>query len=228
MGRDWYEACARRFGGYRQLWDWDVEGPDGEVAFTELLRELVPCHGRVLDVGCGDGIYTLHLAALAEQIVGIDYSAEMVAHARRNQQAAAIPNASFLEHNTRSSLPFPDQSFDLVFSRRGPSSHLADSYRILKPGGIVAGIHSGARDVIIPRVTEAGFRLVRNEEFAGLAILPTLEDFALLMSRIPGNPDYTQPEMRGELERLGAQAARPNGRGYGADHWRFIWMGVKD
>ncbi|MDF2629316.1 MAG: Methyltransferase type 11 [Symbiobacteriaceae bacterium] len=235
MGRDWYEALARKFGGYRKMWDSEFEGEDGEAAFTAFLRETLRQKGAedaglmprrpgptVLDVGCGDGLYTLHVSALAAQVTGLDFSPEMITLARRNQQSAAIPNVDFVGATTSgTALPFPDQSFDLIFSRRGPSSHLADARRVLKPGGLVAGIHTGARDEIIGRVEAAGFQVVRNQEYRGTEIFPTREDYALFLSRIPGNPDYTLPEHAAELDRLTAPPPP-----YRAERWWFIWAGT--
>ncbi|HWI64589.1 MAG TPA: class I SAM-dependent methyltransferase [Symbiobacteriaceae bacterium] len=219
MGRDWYEAQARKFGGYRKLWDSRIEGSDGEAAFTAFLRQTIRPGHQVLDVGCGDGLYTLHVSALAQHVTGLDFSPEMIALARRNQQSAAIPNVDFVCATTSGTqLPFPDQSFDLIYSRRGPGSHLADARRLLKPGGLVAGIHTGARDEIIGRIEVGGFRVLRNEEFHATEIIPTREDYALFLSRMPGNPDYTQPE-------LFEQLAPPPPGGYRISRWWFIWVG---
>jgi SAM-dependent methyltransferase len=48
-------------------------------AFAESVRGL----GPVLDVGCGPGTVTAHLAGLGLDVRGVDLSPEMVAHARR-------------------------------------------------------------------------------------------------------------------------------------------------
>src|SRR5690349_5352730 len=49
------------------------------AAFAESVRGL----GPVLDVGCGPGTVTAHLAALGLDAAGIDLSPRMVEHARR-------------------------------------------------------------------------------------------------------------------------------------------------
>jgi SAM-dependent methyltransferase len=49
------------------------------AAFAESVRDL----GPVLDVGCGPGIVTAHLAALGLDASGVDLSPRMVEHARR-------------------------------------------------------------------------------------------------------------------------------------------------
>lgn len=48
-------------------------------AFAEDVRNL----GPVLDVGCGPGTVTAHLAGLGLDVSGVDLSPRMVAHARR-------------------------------------------------------------------------------------------------------------------------------------------------
>ncbi len=48
-------------------------------AFAEDVRAL----GPVLDVGCGPGTVTAHLAGLGVDVSGVDLSPRMIAHARR-------------------------------------------------------------------------------------------------------------------------------------------------
>ena len=49
------------------------------AAFAEEVRDL----GPVLDVGCGPGLVTAHLAGLGVDVSGVDLSPRMVDHARR-------------------------------------------------------------------------------------------------------------------------------------------------
>jgi SAM-dependent methyltransferase len=51
----------------------------GLAAFAESVRGL----GPVLDVGCGPGTVTAHLAELGLEVSGVDLSPEMVGYARR-------------------------------------------------------------------------------------------------------------------------------------------------
>jgi SAM-dependent methyltransferase len=122
-------------------------------------------------------------------------------------------------------LPFADGELDLIYSRRGPSSHLRDATRVLRPGGLVAGLHTGAQEVIIKRIEQAGFKLLENREFTAVEILPTLHDLALFLSRTPGNPDYTLPEHAVALEALAQQSKAE--QGYQVDRWWFMWVAVK-
>jgi SAM-dependent methyltransferase len=65
----------------------------GLAAFAEGVRGL----GPVLDVGCGPGHVTAHLAGLGLDVSGVDLSPEMVAHARRRYPRLRFEVASATE-----------------------------------------------------------------------------------------------------------------------------------
>ena len=110
----------------------------------------------VLDVGCGGGRTLERLASLASRgkVVGIDYSEDSVAVARkRNQRLIATGRVEVL-HGSVSSMPFPDATFDLVSAVEtyyfwpDISADLAEVRRVIKPGGqlvIIAGMYRGSR-----------------------------------------------------------------------------------
>lgn len=96
----------------------------------------IPPHARILDGGCGMGEWTVALAALGYDAVGVDLSAETIARLQRQ-----FRGPRFLAGDIRS-LPFPDASFDVYFSwgtfehfERGLGPCLTEAYRVLKPGG---------------------------------------------------------------------------------------------
>ncbi|HET9905063.1 MAG TPA: methyltransferase domain-containing protein [Anaerolineales bacterium] len=100
----------------------------------------------VLDVGCGPGSDTIHLAQLvgaAGQVVGVDYDEDMVAQA--NQRAHAAGLAEWVKHQqgNATSLPFPDAQFHACRSERlfqhllFPEQALFEMARVTKPGGWV-------------------------------------------------------------------------------------------
>lgn len=60
------------------------------AAFAEAVRGL----GPVLDVGCGPGTVTAHLAGLGLDVSGVDLSPRMVEHARRRHPGLRFEVAS--------------------------------------------------------------------------------------------------------------------------------------
>ena len=90
---------------------------------------------RTLEVGCGTGHWLREMAGRASLVAGIDFSAEMLARARR---AAASER---LVRGRAEELPWPAATFDRVvcvnalhhFSDR--ARFFAEAKRVLRPGG---------------------------------------------------------------------------------------------
>lgn len=105
----------------------------------ERLAELNLCpDDAVLDIGCGDGRITAALARHVPegQVVGVDLSADMIAHAQAHHVHA---NLAFRQADAQA-LPF-ESEFTVVFSNaalhwvKDPRPVLAGIARALKPGG---------------------------------------------------------------------------------------------
>lgn len=111
---------------------------DRQVAW--IHAELLGGHpGRVLDLGCGPGLYTRRLAGLGHTTVGIDYGPASIAHARRTGQGLAC---TYLEQDLREAEY--GQGYDLVmlifgefnvFPPAQARSILAKVYAALAEGG---------------------------------------------------------------------------------------------
>jgi ubiquinone/menaquinone biosynthesis C-methylase UbiE len=96
---------------------------------------------RVVDVGCGGGIYSTSLARMgAAQVTGIDSSAQMVQDARHRAETMGLP-AITLQQGSAERTGLPDGDADPVLQRAlihhlaDPSVAFAEARRILKPGG---------------------------------------------------------------------------------------------
>lgn len=96
---------------------------------------------RALDICCGTGDLTAALLAqrppIGEPVTGLDFSPEMLGLAERKYAGA---NIRWVQGDAMS-LPFPDNSFDLVTSAfgfrnlRNYAEGLAEIHRVLRPGG---------------------------------------------------------------------------------------------
>ena len=120
----------------------------------EQLRELKTlAHERigigpgahVLEVGCGFGLETLRLARLASpdgRVTGCDLSSDFLGEARHRASLAGL-EITFEQARTES-LPFPDRSFDIVWSERmliyvpDVRQAVSEMHRVLCPEGRVA------------------------------------------------------------------------------------------
>jgi len=91
---------------------------------TFRLGPLVPIPGHrpaLLDIPCGDGFWTSVMARLGFDAQGVDLSPAGVARARER-----YPKLSFYEGNAEETLPVPERSFDVVFSRAITHLHYPD------------------------------------------------------------------------------------------------------
>jgi ubiquinone/menaquinone biosynthesis C-methylase UbiE len=76
----------------------------------------MPIHGRLrfLEIGCGIGRMTRHLAAIFGEVHSTDVSGEMISRAR--VRLADLPNVHLYETSGADVGPHPDDCFDIVYS----------------------------------------------------------------------------------------------------------------
>jgi ubiquinone/menaquinone biosynthesis C-methylase UbiE len=99
----------------------------------------------ILDIGCGGGrtIKTLAKTATDGKVYGIDYSEDCVAVATRTNKRLIDTRRVEIIHASVESLPFPDDSFDLVTAVETTYfwpdfvGNLKEIRRVLKPRGSV-------------------------------------------------------------------------------------------
>ncbi len=160
---------------------------------TTDLAQLQP-GDAVLDVGCGTGTLAMAVARHVDRtgrIAGVDPGTQQIARARAKAARRHLPID--FQIGVIEQLPFPDHSFDVVFStlmmhhlpaplkRQG----LAEIARVLKPGGRLviadfthkkertgqaAHFHAGGSRLhdLAAIVSDAGFSQVETEEMRPL------------------------------------------------------------
>lgn len=84
-----HDAASRRFEIIDQHVDW---------IHQHVLKEQVT---RILDLGCGPGLYTSRLAKLGHRCVGIDFSPASIAYAREQAETAGL-DCEYIQHDLRS------------------------------------------------------------------------------------------------------------------------------
>jgi ubiquinone/menaquinone biosynthesis C-methylase UbiE len=108
-----------------------------EDLFASLFGQKV---GKILDAGCGTGLYWPVLAKYGEEISGIDSSVSMIEEAQRLVGGKRLNHIKPHVQNS-GDIQFPDRSFDIVLCvdalHHIPRLRAAvrEFHRVLKPGG---------------------------------------------------------------------------------------------
>ncbi len=135
--------------------------PDHLAALAAATAQLSEAPERALDIGCGTGEGTLFLAREfpTARVRGVDLSEEMIRLARAKVGLDPEGRVAFKVADA-GSLPWPDDSFDLVAQLNMPP-FFAEIARVLRPGGsvIVANSLGDRTPFYTPHaVLERGFR----------------------------------------------------------------------
>ena len=116
---------------------YDVFSPATNERLIDIFVRLsgLPAGARIVDLGCGSGVFTDLLRRRGYQCVGVDLSPTLIAMARANFSGIEFRTGDIER------LSFPDSSFDGVLLS-GVLHHLpersrcaAEVFRILRPGG---------------------------------------------------------------------------------------------
>jgi ubiquinone/menaquinone biosynthesis C-methylase UbiE len=107
-----------------------------------ILTRLSRAGDQVLEVGCGCGYLSLELARSGRQVTGVDIASVAIEQAKKHAERLPSGAAEFVCVNGLK-LPFPSDSFDLVFSvevlehlhEADVPRYLAGAFRVLRPGG---------------------------------------------------------------------------------------------
>ena len=124
VDREHEETVRRSFGQQTHLFT----GPDSIFAQREAsaLSWIEPLHADmiVLDVACGAGRTSEPVAPHVRQVIGVDLTPALLRIGDQRLREHGITNVLLQEANAES-LPFVDESFDIVFCRSS-LHHFAD------------------------------------------------------------------------------------------------------
>lgn len=115
---------------------------DNEIAGKVLKFISDDFEGKLLDVPVGTAVFTCKKYGILKNasITCLDYSADMLKQARKRFTQSGLKNVKTLQGDV-GSLPFGDESFDVVLSMNGfhafPDKEKAfqETWRVLKTGG---------------------------------------------------------------------------------------------
>lgn len=222
---NFYDKVAKKYGGYAYGTNnpkYLSKYPNGnpEKIFKEKLLEL-STNKIALDVGCGDSKFAFEIAEYFNKIFGVDTSKELLKIAAKKQKFLKVKNV-FLSLESAEKTNFKDDSFDIIFCRRGPNYY--DEYlRLLKPGGYYLEIGIGEKDAMDlkkifgrgqnyggwnnPQLLEsknllkkAGFKIIFAKDFEYVEYYSTLRDLGIFLSGVPIFKDYGLPNDKKYLE----------------------------
>ena len=136
---------------YAPFYDWENAQTVArrDIAFWQRLALARGNDGPVLELGCGTGRVALPVVKAGATLVGVDFSAPMLARARRRLIRARLTDRALLVRGDIRHLPFRSRiGFGLVMapygilqsltSERDLQATLKSVARVLRPGGLFA------------------------------------------------------------------------------------------
>jgi ubiquinone/menaquinone biosynthesis C-methylase UbiE len=162
--------------------------------FIHSVAQFTRHHGKTfLEVGVGAGTDHLQWARAGLKCHGVDLTDAAVELTR--QRLALYGFTSSLQRADAEALPFPDNSFDLVYSwgvihhSQAPQKVIEEIRRVLKPGGLFIGMLYGRRSLKVLK-TWIWFALLRGR------VWMSFREVVSKFVESPGTKSYTQKEIK--------------------------------
>jgi SAM-dependent methyltransferase len=84
-----------------------------KIFFDAILKNYISKNDKVLDYGCGPGIFSIKLSKFCKKVVGVDISKEFVSLAKKNYKLILKKNY-LVKKNNFYKIPFNNNSFDKI------------------------------------------------------------------------------------------------------------------
>lgn len=224
---DFYDKVAKQFGGYdlsesEPRHTSEYPNGDPEEVFKAKILDSVKPNFAALDIGCGDGTFSFSIADKFTKIVGLDSSNELIHIANQKKTQRIIGNIDFV-YADAGKTPFGDDSFDIIFNRRGPSFY-HEYARLLREGGHYFEIGIGEKDAMELKKTfgrgqnygawddsrldrdkfefeSVGLNVIFAQDFFYSESYLSENEFELFLGRVPIFQDFDPVKDRENLDR---------------------------
>ena len=137
---------------------------------------------HVLDMACGSGIMTTAFATKAKNVIGLDITQAMLDEAEKKRLENKLTNVEFHLGNVES-LPYTDESFDIVFTRYSfhhflePQKVLEEMIRVCKKGGKIIIV-----DVALESKYDKAYNEMERLRDPSHTKALTFDEFSILLS----------------------------------------------
>lgn len=183
--------------------------------YEVVWNRLQPATGEaILEIGFGNGQFfpeVMEMAASLE-LSGLDFSEEMYRVAVDNNQQLLASGRLTLKHGDSNQIPYADQAFhkvycvNVIYFWQDPAGHLAEIFRVLKPGGrFYTGIRSRKTMQEMP-FTQFGFTIYSGEEWGRIL---SENGFKEVVVTLVKEPTFDMEGAPVELESVCIEAQKP-------------------
>lgn len=148
--------------------DWDAASRKHSYITRSVkwLSSIIPPDGKILDLGCGPGLYTKRLSDMGYIVTGMDFSRRSIAYAKEHDPQTEYIYKNYLE------LDYTDM-FDAVtmiycdYAALTPDERrtlIQKVYKALKPGGLFI-LDAFSEKKLSTRVNKTSWMLCNNGGF---------------------------------------------------------------
>ncbi|ULH17988.1 class I SAM-dependent methyltransferase (plasmid) [Deinococcus sp. KNUC1210] len=174
--REWYARLAQQQDGYRHPWQRTMDAPDPELTFDALLMTYLHPDVQVLEAGCGHGPDAVRFGRDCARWVAYDFQPLLLNQARQH-----APHAEFHLWDGKGDVPPGLRGpFDLIVSRRGPTSVIRHLPSVAAPGATFLYVGPRLEVPQVPeRLQQVGWEIVGESRVCVQAYTPSWEDWQL-------------------------------------------------